>query len=428
MDNSEVERFLKYVVKGTYTIVDGKACVDGDVKLDSFPAERAGWIISFTALPIQFSSVSGNFDCNAYHALETLEGMPSYVGGNFNCSSTNVKSLEGSPEFVGGSFSCNSMRIVSLSGAPKHIRGTLDCSDNGELKTLDGSPSEVGGSFDCSSTGITSLKGAPASVGGSFICQYCEELTTLHGGPQGVCDGYILTGNLKLSSLAGSPELVGGDFLCNGCKALGNLAGCSTSVGGDFNCSETKLETLIGGPSCVCKEYVACRIPSLLSVDGLAEVIGGKFSTVDTPIGCVLKDSKLKKALDWSKEAVTIVKRRADKWVLTLASTGEASNLNLEQVSILKKYPVFSELLRSAPLDYSDELVTNFKLSLALKMCVGGSSLKLLEKGGARVGASGYSASVPVQLTKEDVETLKHIPAFQPYQPTVVVPVCGISL
>lgn len=72
-------------------------------------------------LPIKFGKVNGNFNISGCF-LKTLEGCPTHVEGNFDCSSNkNLESLEGSPKFVGGKYNATSCNIKSLKGISNNI-------------------------------------------------------------------------------------------------------------------------------------------------------------------------------------------------------------------------------------------------------------------------------------------------------------------
>jgi hypothetical protein len=56
--------------------------------------------------PFKFSSVQGDFLCGRT-PLESIDWLPTYVGNNFDCSATNIKSFAGLHEriqYIGGTF------------------------------------------------------------------------------------------------------------------------------------------------------------------------------------------------------------------------------------------------------------------------------------------------------------------------------------
>jgi hypothetical protein len=75
--------------------------------------------------------VKGNLDLTATsYKLTSLEGCPSKVGGDFDCSRNKLTSLEGCPQEVGGDFECHWNQLTSLEGGPQKVGGWFDCSDN----------------------------------------------------------------------------------------------------------------------------------------------------------------------------------------------------------------------------------------------------------------------------------------------------------
>jgi len=112
-------------------------------------------------LPIKFGKVNGNFNISGCF-LKTLEGCPTYVGGNFDCSNNkNLESLEGSPKFVGGNYNASSCNIKSLKGISNNIgklrhegwqehvngNGVLNLSFNENLMDLIDFPDFLKGNF-----------------------------------------------------------------------------------------------------------------------------------------------------------------------------------------------------------------------------------------------------------------------------------------
>lgn len=116
-----------------------------------------------------WGKVDKNFECTHCDKLVSLHGAPEYVGGNFDCSYTNIKSLKGAPKKVGGSFDCAYTPLKSLKGAPEHVGGDFYCNDT-KIISLDGSPKAIKGSFNCDNTPLSSLKGMPKEIGGNFNC------------------------------------------------------------------------------------------------------------------------------------------------------------------------------------------------------------------------------------------------------------------
>lgn len=100
----KVEAFVKrYVVdSATCTVRD-----DGviDVEKGDTPFMLANF--KFTKLPVKFGIAEGNFFLSGLDKLESLEGSPDEVKGEFSCyACTNLKSLKDSPRTV-GSIDCS---------------------------------------------------------------------------------------------------------------------------------------------------------------------------------------------------------------------------------------------------------------------------------------------------------------------------------
>ena len=71
-------------------------------------------------VPLKFDRVMGDFDCS-FSDMDSLLGVPTYVGGNFYCSQNRLKSLHHSPKHVGASFICCGNAIIDLTGAPDFV-------------------------------------------------------------------------------------------------------------------------------------------------------------------------------------------------------------------------------------------------------------------------------------------------------------------
>ncbi len=67
--------------------------------------------------------------------LDSLEGSPKVVTGNFYCNENNLTSLKGGPEIVHGSYNCRYNQLTSLEGLPREIYGTFKCIENYDLKS-----------------------------------------------------------------------------------------------------------------------------------------------------------------------------------------------------------------------------------------------------------------------------------------------------
>ncbi len=111
----EQEEFLNECTRGTWRInPEGLVDIEG-----AFDCDNKGLK---DLKGIKFGRVTEYFSC-FHNLLETLEGSPREVGGNFFCSRNSLKTLEGAPREVVGGFWCLNNPLRSLEGAPETIRG-----------------------------------------------------------------------------------------------------------------------------------------------------------------------------------------------------------------------------------------------------------------------------------------------------------------
>lgn len=241
-DRNEVIEWINkhYTLLGTSKLIvseepnsDGfyeVACKDGSVDYNykESPSLTNGMFI--------WTIVDGSFSMgwNGNPMLETLEGAPREVGGNFVCKGcVKIKSLKGGPEKVGGDFICNRCdRLESLEGAPKEVKYGFDVKDCIRLESLEGCPSILRGDLNCKNCkSLKSLKGAPSKIiGGSVICSYCSNLKTLEGSPAEVYD-FLCNNCTSLKSLKGAPKIVLNNFNCSFCDKLTSIDGMPKEIG-----------------------------------------------------------------------------------------------------------------------------------------------------------------------------------------------------
>jgi hypothetical protein len=115
VDLNEIEALFKakFKIRGIYKIDNnGFVSIDGACELKGKIRENK--------LPIQFTNVTGDFNCMKAN-LTTLEGVPESVGGSFFCADNQLTSLKGAPNIVGGEFSCHTNPLISLDGIPEKI-------------------------------------------------------------------------------------------------------------------------------------------------------------------------------------------------------------------------------------------------------------------------------------------------------------------
>ena len=167
----------------------GEYTVNSDGIVDIIGNFRAGqeFFSSKSLLGIKFGKVEGQFNISNI-GLDSLEGCPEEVTMSFVCERNNMETLEGGPSVVGGDYRCDySKRLTSLKGSPEVVGGNFNASDCA-LVTLEGGPKIVkGSSFDVSFNPIKTLKGAPEKIGtGSsysphFYARNCYQLSSLEG-------------------------------------------------------------------------------------------------------------------------------------------------------------------------------------------------------------------------------------------------------
>lgn len=84
--------------------------------------------VSNNKLPIQFNKVQGDFIIDSLN-LETLEGSPKIVTGNFSAKYNQLKTLKFSPESC-QNYIINDNQLESLEGISRNIQGNIICNNN----------------------------------------------------------------------------------------------------------------------------------------------------------------------------------------------------------------------------------------------------------------------------------------------------------
>lgn len=77
--------------------------------------------------------------------VESLEGSPKRVDGNFEIGSFNLETLEGGPDIVDGSYSFVGSKLESLKGAPKIVGSNFIIDTGSQSLSLDDLPLSVEG-------------------------------------------------------------------------------------------------------------------------------------------------------------------------------------------------------------------------------------------------------------------------------------------
>jgi len=158
----EVENFLDVMEIKNYKIDPKtlKVTVNGNVKIQFKKLEF---------LPVNFESVSGNFDITG-NELISLDGCPDVVGGNFNCSGNNIKFLKNGPKSVKGDYNCSHNELISIEGVGT-IGKSFNCEYN-RIVTLKEGPIKIEkGDYLCGYNQLINLEGAPFEVNGNFECK-----------------------------------------------------------------------------------------------------------------------------------------------------------------------------------------------------------------------------------------------------------------
>lgn len=80
--------------------------------------------------------------------LDDLDGFPQRVGRDFICSRCYARSLKGGPIEVGRDYFCSFNNLINFEYAPERINGNFVARFNNKLETLDGLPKWIGGDLN----------------------------------------------------------------------------------------------------------------------------------------------------------------------------------------------------------------------------------------------------------------------------------------
>lgn len=179
-----------------------------------------------------------HFNCSTCFGIESLEGGPKFVKGDYICDRCSLKNLIGAPKKV-STFDCSSNTLKTIIGAPQDCKD-FKCDRNRWLESLEGAPQLVSGEFNCNNCdNLTSLEGAPKEckeficaecnelknlIGAPqkcsrFECSYCESLESLEGSPR-ECKEFRCHMCRKLKTFDGMPDDITDVFNIRGCKEL----------------------------------------------------------------------------------------------------------------------------------------------------------------------------------------------------------------
>ena len=116
--------------------------------------------------PVNFNRCNGNFIWH-YSDLKTMKNLPKIVNGNFSVANNKISTLEESQTMnVIGTFNVSGNPIKNLKGSPKQCNDLIAMMC--DLNSLEGSPVTVNGDFLVTRNKLKSLNGCPTKVGGIF--------------------------------------------------------------------------------------------------------------------------------------------------------------------------------------------------------------------------------------------------------------------
>lgn len=108
-----IEEWLQNIGLIDYSILeDNSVNVNGESEDVNLKGMLDGYI------PVQFGSVSSDFDCSK-NGLTSLKGCPKVVGGGFNCRYNPIKTLEFCPKEIESEFNVQDCKLMTLILAPK---------------------------------------------------------------------------------------------------------------------------------------------------------------------------------------------------------------------------------------------------------------------------------------------------------------------
>jgi len=133
----KIEEWLKmYFVKTSNSTLKSYYEILEDLTIDCFWIFCPTWKGNFPEF-IQFNECYGDFQVDNM-GLTTLRGCPRKVKGYFSCSRNNIKNLIGGPEYVEGSYSASlNPALESLEGLANYIGGDFSCNNKTGLNSKD---------------------------------------------------------------------------------------------------------------------------------------------------------------------------------------------------------------------------------------------------------------------------------------------------
>jgi len=117
------------------------------------------------------------------------------IGGDFLASGNpNLKRILKNSSIikVGGNLICDHCNLDSLEGMPVEIGGDFICNYNEDLKSLKGGPKKVGGDYIVNDCGLEDIEGLAEEIKGDFNCKNNKKLTKEY------VENYIRDNNIKI--------------------------------------------------------------------------------------------------------------------------------------------------------------------------------------------------------------------------------------
>lgn len=212
----------------------------------------------------KFVGETSGFEANACYELESLEGLPDVMLGDFKLlGCEKLKSLKGAPKKIDGEFCCGRCdSLENLEGMSQEGVTRLSLYDCGELKSLKGSTNDVL----------------------NLLISRCDQLDSLKGGPQNVMHTYTISSCKNLTSLEGSPKEINGNYEASWLPKLTSLKGITQKAGGytGITVSNTGIKNLEGLPkTSLSLKILACH--ELNSFKGCPQTVYGNLTIKECP-------------------------------------------------------------------------------------------------------------------------------------------------
>lgn len=123
--------------------------------------------------------------------LKSLVGGPTSVGWNYAIEGGKFESLEGISKFIGRKLTINGVSVDSLTGAEDSEIKDIEIIE-APIETLEGLPSKVGGLRLYNCKDIKNLEGCPKNISGDLILRGLDSLVSLKGAPSKIGGEFVL--------------------------------------------------------------------------------------------------------------------------------------------------------------------------------------------------------------------------------------------